>query len=102
MKIIKNYIENSSTQYTLLYLIERWKKILDNKAFGGAVLMDLAKAFDTLNHELLRVKLSANGFNNGFKAHKSYLTNRWLRTKINKSFTVNGPSWYMVYPKDRF
>ena len=64
MNIIKNCIEDSSTQYALLSLIERWEKILDDKAFGGAVLMDLAKAFDTLNHDLLRVKLSAYGFNN--------------------------------------
>ena len=64
MNIIKNYTEDSSTQYALLSLIERWEKILDDKAFGGAVLMDLVKAFDTLNHDLLRVKLSAYGFNN--------------------------------------
>ena len=45
-------------------LIGRWKKILDEKGFGGAVLMDLSKAFDTLNHELLIVKLSAYDFSN--------------------------------------
>ena len=47
------------TQYALLSIIERWKKILDEKGFGGAVLMDLSKAFDTLNHELLIEKLIA-------------------------------------------
>ena len=76
------------TQYALLSLIERWKKILDEKGFGGAVLMDLSKAFDTLNHELLIAKLSAYGFNNeSLKLIRSYLTNRWQRTKINKSFS---------------
>ena len=45
-------------------LIGRWKKILDEKGFGGAVLMDLSKAFDTLNHERLIVKLSAYDFSN--------------------------------------
>ena len=30
--------------------------MLDEKEFGGAVLMDLSKAFDTLNHELLIAK----------------------------------------------
>ena len=53
------YRKGFSTQYALLSLIERWKKILDEKGFGGAVLMDLSKAFDTLNHELLIAKLSA-------------------------------------------
>ena len=69
-------------------LIERSKKILDEKGFGGAVLMDSTKAFDTLNHELLIAKLSAYGFNNeSLKLIRSYLTNRWQRTKINNSFS---------------
>ena len=82
------YRKGFSTHYALLSLIERWKKILDEKGFGGAVLMDLSKAFDTLNHELLIAKLSAYGFNNeSLKLIRSYLTNRWQRTKINKSFS---------------
>ena len=77
-----------SPQYALLSLIEDWKKILDGKGFGGAVLMDLSKGFDTLNHELFIAKLSAYGFNNeSLKLIQSYLTNRGQRTKINKSFS---------------
>ena len=58
-------------------LIERWKKILDEKGFGGAVLMDLSKAFDALNHELLTAKLSAYDFHNeSLKLIRYYLTNR--------------------------
>ena len=53
-----------STQYALLFLIEPWKNILDEEGFVGAVLMDLSKAFDTLNHELLIAKLSGYGFDN--------------------------------------
>ena len=48
----------------MLSLIERCKKILFEKGFVGAVLMDLSKAFDTLNRELLISKLSVYGFNN--------------------------------------
>ena len=36
-----------NTQQTLLALIENWKKVLEKKGFGEAVLMDLSKAFDT-------------------------------------------------------
>ena len=39
-----------------------WKKIFDEKGFGGAVLIDLSKAFNTLNHKLLIAKLSAYSF----------------------------------------
>ena len=63
-------------------------KILDEKGFGEACLMDFSKAFNTLNHELLIAELSAYGFNNeSLKLIRSYLTNRWQRTKINKSFS---------------
>ena len=42
-------------QCPLLSLVKHWKKILDEKGFSGVVLMDLSKAFDTLNHELLMI-----------------------------------------------
>ena len=51
------YRKDFSTQYALLFLIEHRKKTLDEKGFGGAVLMDLSKAFDTLNYEQLIAKL---------------------------------------------
>ena len=76
---------------TLISLIERWRKSLDNKGYGGAVLMDLSKAFDTLNHDLLIAKLHAYGFDiKTLKLLHSYLTKRWQRTKINSSFLVHG------------
>ena len=34
-------------------LLEKLKNILDDNWYAGAVLMDLSKAFDTINHELL-------------------------------------------------
>ena len=34
-------------------LIEISKKVLDRKGYGGAVLMDLLKIFDTINYDLL-------------------------------------------------
>ena len=49
---------------SMLYCLLQYvgKKILDEKGFGGAVLMDLLKAFYALNHELLIAKPSAYGF----------------------------------------
>ena len=97
---VNNYITNYLSPYlsghrrsyniqqALLSLIEKWKKILDDKGFGGVVLMELSKAFDTLNHELLIAKLHAYGFNrDSLKLINDYLPNRWQRTKINKSFS---------------
>ena len=52
----------------------------------GGILMDLSKAFDTINHELLIAKLHAYGFNlDSLEIIFSYLSDRWQRTKINTS-----------------
>ena len=60
------------------------------KGFHCAIcfIVSLSKAFDTLNLELLIAKCSVHDFNNeSLKLIRSYLTNRWQRTKINKSFS---------------
>ena len=82
------YKKGFSTQYALLSLLEKWKKTTDNKGFAGGVLMDLSKAFDTLNHELLIAKLHAYGFGKeSLMLLLSYLSNRWQRSKINTSLS---------------
>ena len=47
------YRKGFSTQQELLSLIERWKHTLDQNGYGGAIPMNLSKAFDTINHDLL-------------------------------------------------
>ena len=51
------YRKGFNSQHALISLIERCQKPLDNKGYGGEVLMDISKAFDTLNHNLLIAKL---------------------------------------------
>ena len=71
------YRKGFNTQYALLSLIEKWKKTLDDNGYTGAILMDLSKAFDTINHELLIAKLYAYGFSKGaLKLIHSYLSDR--------------------------
>ena len=61
---------------------------LDKNGYAGAVLMDLSKAFDTLNHELLLAKLNAYGFSkDALHLIRSYLKYRWQRCKINTTFS---------------
>ena len=70
-----------SAQHCLMVMLERWRKALDNKQIAGALLTDLSKAFDCLNHELLIAKLEAYGFDHASLGYLySYLSNRKHRT----------------------
>ena len=115
-KFICGYRKRHGPQHALQYMIEQWKKSLDNKGYAGGVLMDLSKAFDTINHKLLIAKLDAYGFDiPALEIIYDYLSNRFQRTKINSSFSswslmlsgmpqgsVNGPKWFNYYINDMF
>ena len=82
------YRKGFSTQQELLSLIEKWAIVLDSKRYGGAVLIDLSKAFDAINHDLLIAKLHGYVFSKeSLRLIKSYLSDRWQRTKVNLSFS---------------
>ena len=105
-----------STQQCLLVMLEKWHDAMDESKFAGALLTDLSKAFDCLNHELLIAKLEAYGFDLDSLTHiYSYLSNRKQRTKINRSFSdwsditcgvpqgsILGPLLFNIYLNDIF
>ena len=78
-----------STEQCLVIMLEEWKKALDKKHSAGAILPDLPKAFDSLNHGLLIAKLSAYGFDNeSLKFIHSYLKERKQRTKVGSYYSM--------------
>ena len=83
------YRKGYNPQYALMALLEEWKRILDSQGYDGTAIMDLSKAFDTVNYELFLAKLHAYGFDkSALNMVNSYVTNRWHRTKINSSYST--------------
>ena len=82
------YRRGYSTEQCLIVMLEKWKKALDEKQCAGAILTDLSKAFDCLNHDILFAKLDAYGFD---KTALNFIYNsskkRKQRTKVNGSYS---------------
>ena len=72
-------------------MTETTKSSLDNKKYGCGVFIDLLKAFDTVNHNILLPKLEHYGIRgNGLKWFQSYLTDRmhFFSICINNSYPL--------------
>ena len=78
---------NHSTSHALISLIDLIKKYLDNDYFFCGVFIDIQKAFDTFNHEILLVKLNFYGIRG--------LDNSWLKSFLeNRKQYVNLPGHF--------
>ena len=62
---------------------------IDRGKVFGALLTDLSKAFDCLNHDILIAKLNAHGFRlPALRLIHEYLSSRKQRTRINNSYST--------------
>ena len=59
---LTGFRKNHNTQHSLLKMLENFKEALDKGNSVNAIFMDLSKASDTLNHNLVIAKLEAYGF----------------------------------------
>ena len=76
--------ENHSIDHALISMTEEIRSTLDNKKFGCGIFIDLQKAFDTVNHEILLAKLEHYGIRDkALNWFRSYLSGRKQYVTIN-------------------
>ena len=82
--------KHHSTCSALHKTIDRWNTEIDNGNYVGALFIDLSKAFDMVNHQLLVQKLYSLGIQNNENCwFKSYLNKRTQCVSINNSISAS-------------
>ena len=75
-----------STTLALTDIVDKIKYYIDNKEYVIGIFLDIEKAFDSINHEILLRKLDHYGFRGHSNAFiESYLSNRKQFTEINNT-----------------
>ena len=75
---------NHSTCTALISAVNLWLTNMDADKLNGSVFIDLKKAFDTVDHNILLLKLSCYGVNgNALQLLKSYFIDRTQRSYVN-------------------
>ena len=81
-----------STHHAVLDIIDQIHSNLDSKLYTCAIFLDLKKAFDTVNHEILLKKLYLYGIRGCVQDwFASYLSNRTQTTSIESNISSKQP-----------
>ena len=81
------FIKSFSMDSCLSHLSNKIATGFKSGLFTGMILIDLQKAFDTINHDILINKMEYLGFSkDAIFWFKSYQTNRKIKVNSNKTF----------------
>ncbi len=96
-----------STEFAALELVDKIILKMDKRETPTGIFVDLSKAFDTLDHEILLYTLKYYGFNcNALNLMKSYLTDckQFVQTDDTQSNfpillqgSILGPLLFIIY-----
>ena len=103
-----------STTTALLETTNNWSINIDNGLLNGVLLIDLKKAFDTINHEIILRKLANYGVDpNALRFFASYLGNRAQKCTVNGALSsvskltcgvpqgsIMEPLFFLIYIND--
>ena len=92
------------------FLNDKILKGFDQGLITGMILIDLQKAFDTIDHDILLQKLYAIGFSkHSVNWFRSYLINRTFLVNLGNAFSQpacvssgapQGPLFFLIYIND--
>lgn len=83
-KVQSGFRPQHSTQDVLLKMVDDWKRALDMNDILGTVLIDLSKAFDSIEHSLQLKKLDAYGVEGvEYQWFADYLSARKQRVTVD-------------------
>ena len=83
---------NHSCQTALVNIIDKWIEERNNGNVNVVILLDLKKAFDVVDHDIMARKLEIYGFNEkAFAVFNSYMTNRTQQVQIGNALSNKCP-----------
>ena len=75
----------------LLHVSDSWLRAIDAGQYVGAIFLDLAKAFDSVNHDILLQKLNHYGIREDvYGWMNSFLCGRTQQVCVQNTFSSRG------------